>query len=201
LILYHTDRRIKKSPQKIFKKIVAKLMFLRLSKYLLVNNKPMENKPQNNTIRYELDRDARHRMSVAKMGANNPNYGHPRDEVTKAKISKSQTERHAKIRAFNEISTMAATRRVWPITRYEGYCQYKLTDCHDVCAQYSVYDLKNDSPANFHRVYFRLSGVEAHRDFKNHEDAQEFMSSYRNPDIEFLMSEIKNNVVVLGILR
>lgn len=41
-------------------------------------------------IKYELDNLAREKMSQKKLGANNPNFGKPRDTATKEKIAQSQ---------------------------------------------------------------------------------------------------------------
>jgi hypothetical protein len=155
----------------------------------------------NNTVEYELDNATRQKMSLAKQGSRNPNYGKPRDPETIRKISQSQTKRHQKIRAFNEISKMSATRRSWARVRYEGFHKFQLIDCHDVAALYAVYDLKNDTPTNNYRVYYHLDGADGRRDFPNYEEAQEFMSAYQNPDVEFLVTETKSNVIVLGIMK
>ncbi len=41
-------------------------------------------------IEYELDNLTREKMRQKKLGVNNPNYGKPRDEVTRQKIARSQ---------------------------------------------------------------------------------------------------------------
>jgi hypothetical protein len=41
-------------------------------------------------------------QSIRKLGANNPNYGKPRDEETKQKISDSLEDYHSNISSFKD---------------------------------------------------------------------------------------------------
>lgn len=55
-------------------------------------------------IEYELDDLTREKMRQKKLGSLNPNYGRPRSEETKAKISKSQRDRWTKYKTTGKNS-------------------------------------------------------------------------------------------------
>lgn len=155
----------------------------------------------NNEISYELDNNTREKMSQAKQGAMNPNYGKPRSPETIRKISDSMKNHHQNIKAFNEALKLSCTKRVWDKVTISVFKIYNIIQCHDLAAIYSVREISNEDYPITHRVYYYNNDVLSFKDFDNYEEAEELYLQYLNPKVEILVNECRSEMVVLGFLK
>ena len=157
----------------------------------------MEN---DNRIEYELEPQTKSHMSQQKKGSLNPNYG-KHDPRRNQKISDGQKKAWAKRKAFEDISKLALTRKVWDKYKYRGFEQHILKDCHDMAAMYQVVDLKSPEAPESFIIYYYFNDMIQTIKFEDMKDATSFFNSLLNPDLELLVHENNKKVTVLAMIK
>ena len=151
-------------------------------------------------IRYELDPSTREKMSLKKKGANNPNYGKPRDPETVKKISDGQAKRWAKIKVFNEAKKYISRKGSWwklLIGKYNVIL--RLIECTDKAAVYEGTTSKDKAYITYKVKCIDDEQNEISKKFDRKEDAIKFYNTLVDAGYEYLLFDADKTVKVLAI--